>query len=79
MLLRQREAGSMLDRVASRSLGIGCAAFLLAQHLPRRANLLATPGKPSPTQSALRQLFSARPYSIDTAPLEMGEAPICID
>jgi len=48
MLLRQREAGIRLDRVASRTLGLGCAAFLLALRLAAApaapANLLATPG-----------------------------------
>jgi hypothetical protein len=38
----------MLDRVASRTLGLGCAAFLLALRLAAApaapGNLLATPG-----------------------------------
>ena len=50
MLLRQREAGIRLDRVASRTLGLGCAAFLLALRLAAApaapANLLATPATP---------------------------------
>lgn len=33
MLLRQREAGIRLDRVAARTLRLGCAAFLLALRL----------------------------------------------
>jgi len=47
MLLWQ-EAGSSLERVALRALGLGCAAFLLALRLAAApaapANLLATPG-----------------------------------
>ena len=48
MLLRQRKAETRLGGVASRTLALGCAAFLLAFRAfaapAAPANLLATPG-----------------------------------
>ena len=65
MLLRQREAGSRLDRVASRTLGLGCAAFLLALRLAAApaapGNFLATPGNAKVTLTCSNGSYRSRP------------------
>src|SRR6185295_14702088 len=85
MLLRQREAGIRLDRVASRTLGLECAPFLLALRLAAApaapANLLATPGNAKVTgtwnavtgatsYNVYRSLTQGGPYG---SPLATGQ------